>query len=133
MTEALQLAIPTDQTAADATARELPGLLYEWNQQYCRRREAHMEAAQHREEVEARVRIATAKGPTGDYEQGPPWELLDAQVDIHPAVLGARHAEQMAELEMARVAGVLDALRAKRDMLVVLGRGRADAQLLALP
>lgn len=98
----------------------LPADLAYWNQKYADALRAHLRAKIDLDRIEAQVYLE--KREVGYASGGKTTEAtVAAQVACDARVLAAREVAVMAEAEKARLHGVVNAVSAKKDMLVSLG------------
>lgn len=98
----------------------LPSDLAYWGQRYTDALRVFLGAKLDMDRTEARVKIlcrAELNAKEGKVTES----MVSAAVDQHPDMEKARLALIEAEVEKARLGNVLDAIRAKKDMLVSLG------------
>jgi predicted component of type VI protein secretion system len=114
-------AVNIEPTLLDEDMKRLPALLAYWNERFSQEHKAYLVAHVERQRVEARLyqeekdAKAGAKATIKD---------LDAAVTLNPEFVAAMDAETQHEAEKARLYGVMDALRTKRDMLIQMGATR---------
>lgn len=115
----------------------LPSQMAYWNERYAQANRTYLQAKIKREGTFARVRLELkAKAEMTSQEaaddkaedkkkaakpKGPTVDDLKAMTDQNPEVRAAVEHELMSEVEYDRLRGVMEALRAKREMLVSLG------------
>lgn len=115
----------------------LPADLAYWNERYSQAVRAFLvskieaERCEARLHMEVRTRLAAA-APEGAKSKGPTVADIEAAVESQPELQAARMRALDAEVDKVRLQGVLDAVRAKRDMLVQLG-ARARIEMEADP
>lgn len=98
----------------------LPGDLAYWNQQYSEALDTALKAKHNRKAVRGRraLEIRTELLEDGHkVTEG----IIEASTDSDPDYVAACNAEAEAEAEKARIYGILDSVRAKKEMLVSLG------------
>lgn len=107
---------------------QLPATLAYWNERYAETQRSFLRAKVDRERssarltMECRAQIEAKKGKATVSD-------VEAAVDGHPDYMALKDAELDAEIETRRVYGVLDAIRAKKEMLISLGAHiRAEMQ-----
>jgi hypothetical protein len=127
--EYLATTVSIEPLALEEEFIKMPADLAYWNERYAEAVRGFLTAKIGRERIEARLHIEIREtlAAKGD-KKGPTIADIEAGVSTHPEMIAARDAEIMAEVEKVRLAGVIDAVRAKRDMLVQLG-ARARIEL----
>jgi len=105
-----------------------------WNEQYAVAYGAHTRSKLEAERIEAELRIAVRER-LEDAGKKTTESMVDANVTRHKTYLAARAAQIDAEEAKVRLGGYLDAIRAKREMLISLGamvrsEMRADPTIL---
>lgn len=98
----------------------LPGDLAYWNQRYSEALEAALNARHERKKVRGELWLNIKTELLEDGHRATE-KVLDNSVDSHPDYVDACMAEAKAEAEKARVYGILDSVRAKKEMLISLG------------
>ena len=98
----------------------MPGDLAYWNGQYADAQEGYLRAKLRREEGEARTRLRV-RGEAELEGKRVTESHVDALVSTDPDYLAVSEQEIAAEVLKVKVIGVVDAIRAKRDMLISLG------------
>lgn len=99
--------------------RIAPDIAY-WSSHYARAHQDYLTAKLNTKRVRAGFRISERARLIGDgvkYTES----MLDALVDASDTVFAAEAAEIAAEVERSRIMGILEAVRAKKDMLVSIG------------
>lgn len=126
----------------------LPADLAYWNMRYAKALEALLRAKRDRDLLErrhymegreilmgkAREAADTAASEAADMVEGgkkkasvkvsvkaPTVGDIESYATTHPEVLAAREAEIVAEVEKVKLQGIVDAVRAKKDMLIQVG------------
>lgn len=106
----------------------LPANVAYWSERHARTREALLRAKAAREHTAARVRLEVRERLTlimpdgnGGKARAPTEATIEAHITLDPDYQQVKLAELEAEVAQLRVAGILEALRAKRDSLVGLG------------
>jgi hypothetical protein len=142
-----------EPTALEEEFVRLPSDLAYWNERYSRAFKAFLcakidfERAEARAHIECRetlmieavgkaaeVTVSTTEEPKGKKApvvkvKAPTVDDINAATMEHPDLVKAREALLNAEVEKVRLFGVLDAVRAKREMIVSLGAHiRAEMQ-----
>jgi len=116
----------------------LPADLAYWNERYSQAVRAFLiskievERCGARLHLEVRTRLMGVAVPEGAKSKGPTVADIEAAVESEPELQAARMRALDAEVDKVRLQGVLDAVRAKRDMLVQLG-ARARIEMEADP
>jgi hypothetical protein len=119
--EYLQECIRIEPEALQEEFVRMPADFAFWNEQYKTALESFLRAKANLEQVEAKTYLvacnklnpATAKVFTVDG--------IKALVETEDTVMMAREALIIAEVEMTKLKGILEAIRTKRDMLIQLG------------
>ena len=98
----------------------LPGHLAYWNNRYAAALEAALRAEHERKMAESRVLLELRAAAKVEGTK-PTVDEIEARVALSQDVRSALLDEIAAQAEKARVQGVVEAIRAKREMLVSLG------------
>jgi len=98
----------------------LPADIAYWNERYAKALRAHLRSKIEGDRVEARLQIEMREILLAEGVKVTE-ALVKARVDLHPEQLASREKMVEAEAEKARIMGVLDAVRTKRDMIISLG------------
>lgn len=98
----------------------LPSDLAYWGQRYTDALRAFLTAKVNLDRTEARLKIA-CRAELEAKNSKVTESMVSAAVDQHPEMEAARLGHIATEVEKVRLGGVLDAIRAKKDMLVSLG------------
>jgi hypothetical protein len=100
-----------------------------WNQRYAAAVREHLTSKIAIERTASHLRIIHRERLTAENPKPPTESMVEAAVNTDEQMDKARAALIDAEVEKVRLAGVLDAVRTKRDMLVSLGAHvRAEMQ-----
>ena len=91
-----------------------------WNEQYKQALEKYMNAKAERERVFAKVYLISCEKPMPNGKQATV-DYAKALVEGDPEYRNVYQDEITAEVEVAKLKGVLEAIRTKRDMLIQIG------------
>lgn len=121
--EFLKDCVTIEPMALEEEFVRLPADLAYWNERYSMANRTFLRAKIDRERTEARLTIQLREELAKTMPEGkkPTVDAVGAAVKDHADMNAARNAEIDAEIEKARLYGVLDAVRAKKDMLVSIG------------
>jgi len=107
---------------------QLPATLAYWNERYAEAQRGYLRAKVERERASSRLTMecrAVLEAKKGKATVGD----VEAAVNGHPEYMKTKDLELDTEIEKSRVYGVLDAIRAKKEMLISLGAHiRAEMQ-----
>lgn len=103
----------------------LPADMAYWNERYAEAFRKFLRAKIDRERVSARLhmeqRAMQGAASVVGGKKAPTVADLEAAVEVHDDMVAACDAEIEAEVAKVRINGVLEAIRAKKDMLIQLG------------
>jgi hypothetical protein len=129
--EYLKKSVDIEPMAIEEEFVRLPGDLAYWNERYARAVNDYLKAKVGRERTESRLYLEqrehlTAKASVEAAEgkkgaKAPTVDEIRSAVAGHRDMVEAEDAELLMEVEKVRLYGVLDAIRAKRDMLIQIG------------
>jgi len=127
----LKKSVDIEPMAIEEEFVRLPGDLAYWNERYARAVTSYLTNKIQRERIEARlyleqrehltakVNVEVAEGKKGG--KAPTIDEIKSAVAGHCSMIEAEDMELSSEVEKVRLYGVLDAIRAKRDMLIQIG------------
>ena len=120
---ALSLAVVQEVTSIDPLLIEehfsrLPGDLARYNELYAQALRKHLRAKRTLDKEWARIYLETREGGEKMSEA-----TLKARVEIDDDYQAARMAAIEAEVDKARIGGIVEAIRAKKDALISIGAG----------
>lgn len=124
----LAQAVGIDPLAIQEEYVRVPAELAYWNCKYAEAVNRHLRAKHHLEVTEAQLRFL-CRDALEEAGRKVTESTVDSAMLRHSSYEPARFAAIEAEVEVKRLAGVVDAVRTKRDMLVSLGAHvRAEMQ-----
>jgi hypothetical protein len=100
-------------------AQRLPASIYRWGSEYARARQDQLQATLDREMADDQLRRVMEEIHNGSGERS---ELLVRREQVFLSVIDRRAREDAAEVEVMEIEAVLEALRAKRDMLTAFSK-----------
>lgn len=118
--EYLRACVVVEDSVITEEYMRLPSDIAYWTEQYAEAKHTHLIAKHQRERTLSSERGA-ARATLEEAGHRATEGRIDEQVISVTAVETARTVEIMAEVEVIRLHGVLEALRAKKEMLISLG------------
>lgn len=115
--EAVKSAVTIEPMALEEEFVRLPADIASFNEQFAEALEEFLRAKRNEERTYARLYMSEREGA----EKKTTEAMVRHTVELHPDYEAATLRRIMAEVEKARLRGVLDALSAKRDSLISVG------------